>query len=229
MNIIKRLSGIANAQMEHGVDTLEDPAIMTEEGIRILQGKLEHATNAEVDIKGKINTMRANEKSKRDKAAELKSKAMEVLKRVGPSLTQEAADSAAKGALDEMKSLLLEADSFKVQGDNLDGSWKNLHKQIGDLSSMITEAQNHLSTLSAREETAKTAMSVNEELSSLHLDNTKAMFDRMEQKVTEHESKAQAYLDIEQKSSTQTIDDLLKTTNTSAADDLAALKLEMSK
>ena len=98
-----------------------------------------------------------------------------------------------------------------------------LVEEIKKLRELISTTEDHLTLLKTRQEVANASLQVNKELSDIAgNDSTKALIDRMEQKVTKQEALADAYAGIDGDSATNEskIDDILKEETSVSKNDL---------
>ncbi len=84
-------------------------------------------------------------------------------------------------------------------------------------------------TLKARAKTAKATKKINEQMAKLDSSGTISMLEKMKNKLQEEESLSEAYGEIahDTRSIDTQIDDVLKSSDTTARDSLAAMKAKM--
>jgi phage shock protein A len=227
MGVFQRLFKIGEAKANVAVDALENPVEMTQQAIRDLKKKLQAGLEAEAQLKAMIIGLRTDEQKSRDEATVWEQRANALLdKAEKQEITQADADRLAAEALTKQKALLDLADRKHAQADSSDQSLSGVDAKIRELRNMITETEENLTELTARAKTAEASKAINKELTSVGLDNTKALLQRMEQKVSKDENLAAAYGSLEDNNvDTETeIKKILSSSPSSSNDALAALK-----
>jgi phage shock protein A len=230
MGVFQRLFKIGEAKANVAVDALENPVEMTQQAIRDLQKKLQSGLEAEAQLKALVIGMKTDAQKGRDEAAVWEQRANALLDKAEKGeITQEDSDRLAAEALSKQKGLLDLATRKQAQADAQEQSLQGVDNKIRDLKNMITETQDHLTELTARAKTAEASKAINKELTSIGLDNTKALIQRMEAKVSKDENLAEAYGSLEDHNNdTETeIKKILSTSSpTSSNDALQALKAQ---
>ena len=220
MNLLHRIGLIADAKVNTAIDAAENPVEMTKEAIRNLRVKLnenqtQHAyIKAHViELKSKAEKHSDDAKTWTDKANKLQDKldAKELDEAKGNELILEALKEKEKN---ENESKKLTSDAI-----NQESSEKKIADKIKELNNFIDETEEDLTSLEAREKTAKVSIEVNKELSdNTGVDTAKDLVERMKKKVEASEYLSTAYDEIDNvKTTKQEIDEVLKT---SAHDDL---------
>jgi phage shock protein A len=227
MGVFQRLFKIGEAKANVAVDALENPVEMTQQAIRDLKKKLSAGLEAEAQLKAMIIGMRSDAQKSRNEADVWEQRANALLdKAEKQEISQQDGDRLAGEALAKQKALVDLAGRKTVQADSSDQSLKGVDDKIKDLRNLIAETEEHLTELTARAKTAEASKAINKELTSIGVDNTKALIQRMEAKVSKDENLAQAYGSLEDgNADTETeIKKILSSSPASTSDSLAALK-----
>lgn len=206
MNIFKRLMRIGTAEIHSVVDKMEDPIVMTEQGIREMKEDLDKSIEALAQIKS-MAIRAKNEKSKKEESAkEYQNKAVLLLTKAQKGeLDMANAEKLAKEALALKETLLTEAESLSVQQATHEKAAAEVQKNIEILKFNISKWENELKTLRSRIKVSKTTKEVNKQMAQIDSNSTISMLERMREKVEDEEALAQAYGDIAKGSSS--IDD----------------------
>lgn len=197
MNIFKRLVRIGTAEMHSVVDKMEDPIVMTEQGIREMKEDLNKSIEALAQIKA-MAIRTKNDKNKKDEAAkEYQNKAVLLLSKAQKGdLDMEQAEKLAKEALALKDSLLSEANTLGEQQTIHENAAFEMQKNIEVLQFNISKWENELKTLKSRIKVSNTTKEVNKQMAQIDSNSTISMLERMREKVEDQEALAQAYGDI---------------------------------
>ena len=230
MNIFKRLFKIGEAETNSAIDKMEDPIKMTEQGIRDMKTDLEKSIEALAQVKALAIRSKNEAEEQTSIAQDYENKAVLILKKIeSDNLDANEADRLAKGALTEKEKATQEA--LRIQGETskLDDNVSTLEKNIQKIKSNINQWENELKTLKARVKVSKATKNLNKQMAELDNTGTVSMLKRMKEKVAQEEALAEAYSDINQKSTTndEDIDKLIDTTKDKASNDLDALKQKL--
>lgn len=206
MNIFKRLMRIGTAEIHSVVDKMEDPIVMTEQGIREMKSDLDKSIEALAQIKA-MAIRAKNEKIKKEEGAkDYQNKAILLLTKAQKGdLDMDQAEKLAKEALALKDTLLKEAESLEIQQATHENAATEVQKNVEILQFNISKWENELKTLKSRIKVSKTTKEVNKQMAQLDSNSTISMLERMRDKVEDEEALAQAYGDIAKKSSS--IDD----------------------
>jgi phage shock protein A len=233
-NIFARGNKIAEAKANSALNRAEDPSEMTEQAIRDLNFKLSKAMEAQATFKSMIIQLQsAQKKSETEKATWLE-KATKLQAHIDADPTQAATiEPLMVTALQNSNKSDLEAQAATANITIQQKKYETLVEQIKGLREMINETEQHLVSLRTRQQVAAASVSINKELGDLAgLDSTKNLINRMEDKVTQQESLADAYAGIDADSATDEtkINNILKKeTTTSSADLLASFRANLQK
>jgi phage shock protein A len=227
MGLFQRIFKIGEAKANKAVDALENPVEMTQQAIRDLKKKLQSGLEAEAQLKALVIGMRTDEQKSRNEAAVWEERANALLDKAEKGeIPQTDGDRLAGEALNKQKALMDLANRKHAQADAQEQSLNGVDDKIKELRDLIKETEEHLTELTARAKTAEASKAINKELTSFGLDNTKALIDRMELKVSADENLAQAYGSLEEHNAdTETeIKKILSSSTPSGSDALQALK-----
>lgn len=206
MNIFKRLLRIGTAEMHSAVDKMEDPIVMTEQGIREMKADLEKSLEALAQIKALAIRAKNDKVKKEGSAQDYQNKAVILLTKAQKGeLDMEQAERLAKEALALKETLLSEAESLALQQETHENAAVEVQKNVEILKFNITKWENELKTLRSRIKVSKATKEVNRQMAQIDSNSTISMLERMRDKVEEEEALAQAYGDIAKKPNT--IDD----------------------
>jgi phage shock protein A len=197
MNIFKRLLRIGQAEIHSAVDKMEDPILMTEQGIREMRGDLEKAIESFAQVKA-MGIRAKNDKTKKEtEAQDYGNKAVLLLTKAQKGeLDMVQAEKLAKEALSLKESLLMEAKALEEQQHTHEKAAADIQKNIDVLKFNITKWENELKTLRSRIKVSRATKEVNKQMAQIDSNSTISMLERMKEKVEEEEALAQAYGDI---------------------------------
>jgi len=231
MNIFKRLFKVGQSYAHNGVDKLEDPILMTEQGIRDLKEQLDNALKGLAQVKAMAIRSRNDHENYSNKATDYEKKAMLLLQRAGKgSLDAGEADRLAAEALVKKKENADHAARSQADMEKFDAQVAKLDSSIKRLRHSISKTENDLRTLKARVKVANATKNINKHMANIDSGSTVAMLERMKDKVAEEEALAESYGDIANES--RSVDDEIEkalegTAHAEAGDELAALKAKM--
>lgn len=234
MGLLKRFSMIFKSKANAALDEIEDAVQMTEQCIRDLSEKLQNAIKAEANFKSMIITLKADQKKLKNDESEWKNKASQLQDRIDSDPTKaEEIEPLIITALESSDKCFVDAESKTQLINGYETKYKAMVQKVKELHDLIEESKNNLTQLKARKGVAEASVAVNKELSGMGgLDSTKEIMKRMEQKVSQQESLADAYagVDEDNKSNEDKIKDILKNTSSkSAAEKLAEFRANRSK
>lgn len=197
MNIFKRLLRIGTAEIHSAVDKMEDPIVMTEQGIREMKEDLDKSLEALAQVKA-LTIRTKNEKTKKEESAlDYQNKAVLLLTKAQKGeLEMDQAERLAKEALGLKESLLAEVKNLEAQQEIHEISSQEIQRNIDVLKFNVTKWENELKTLKSRIKVSKTTKEVNKQMAKIDSNGTISMLERMKEKVEEEEALAQAYGDI---------------------------------
>lgn len=218
MGIFSRMSDIFKANINEIIDKAEDPAKMMDQMVREMQENLREAkiqvAKAIADEKKLHYQVKQNEVQSKN----WESKAMLALKKGDERL--------AKEALKQKKTYDGLTTSVRGQWEEQNSMSSKLKDNLRALESKIDEARRKKEILIARQKRAEAQKKIHDVMTGLNDKSAFANFDRMEQKVLEIESQADAAVELEMDS----LDDQFRAleAGSDVDDELAALKAKMS-
>ena len=224
LDFLKRSSKIAESKANTVLDNMEDPTEMTAQAIRDLNVKLTNAVDAQATYKSMIIQLESKQKAKETERVEWEQKANKLQDHADADATK--ADSIEPliiTALENAKKCTIESDTLKrtIAAQNV--KYHALVEEIKKLRELISTTEDNLTSLKTRQEVATASVQINKELSDVAgTDSTKALIERMEQKVTKQEALADAYAGIDGDSATNEskINDILKEETSVSKNDL---------
>lgn len=228
-SIFKRGGKIAEAKANSALDKIEDPTEMTAQALRDLNVKLDNAVQAQSTFKSTIIQLKGKQKAKEDEKTEWLVKAGKLQDRIDADPTKkDQIEPLIITALEDSKKCAVESELLAKNIASQEEKYNSLVLKIKDLRDLINETNEHLASITTRQEVAKASVAINKELSDVaSTDSTKALIQRMEDKVSRQEALADAYAGVDADSATNEskIKELLKTeTSTSSADLLASFR-----
>jgi len=231
LNFLKRIFSIGQAEVNSGIDKLENPIKMTEQGIRDLKKDLNKSVEALASVKAMSIRARKETDQYDQKAKDYERKAMALLQK-GQTGAMDGgeAERLAKEALSRKReNEVLKATSLK-ESQRLSKSVDQMQSKIQNLRSNVGSWENELKTLKSRVKVSEATKKLNKQLSSVDSSSTVALLERMREKVDEQESLAESYEELALNANTNLdteIDNALDGIDVSADDDLLALKAKM--
>ncbi|MBC6609829.1 PspA/IM30 family protein [Hymenobacter sp. BT507] len=231
MNILSRLFKIGQSEAHAAVDQLENPIHLTEQGLRDLRQDLDKSLQALAEVKAMAIRARNEGENFRSKALDYENKAVLLLQRAHKGdLAQAEADRLAGEAL--LKKIENEAQTARAGQDQeqFEKSAAQLGENVQQLKQTISQWENELKTLKARQTVSTATKTINKQLAQLDSSGTVALLERMKEKVAVEEALAESYGQIanESKSIDGEIDKALAgSSSTQAAADVQALKAKL--
>ncbi len=230
MSIFSRIFKMGQSEAHAVLDKFEDPIKLTEQGIRDLKKDLEAAMRSLAEVKASAIRIKKDADSQQKLSADYERKAMLLLQKAqSGGIQPEEADRLASESLSRKAECDSRSSELGTQYQNQQNMADNLQGKINKLKSSISSYENELITLKARAKTAKATKKINEQMAKLDSSGTISMLERMKNKVKEEESLSEAYGEIahDTRSIDTQIDDVLKSSDTTASDSLAAMKAKM--
>lgn len=231
MSIFDRLTRIWKAAINSGIDKLEEPIQMTEQGIRELKEDLDKALRGLAEIKAMAIRSRNDAESSAETAASYEKKAMLLLQKAAKGeLDAGDADRLATEALLQKDNATKAGAQSRDDQQRFEASVAKMEGNIKVLRSHIAKADNELKTMKARLKVSEATKNLNKQLAQIDASDTISMLERMKEKVDQEEALAEAYGDIanESRSVDSEIDQALGDTDRiDAQDALAKLKAKM--
>lgn len=216
----KRVKTVVNSELNSMLDKAEDPVKMLDQFMRDMENDIREAESA-------VAKQIANEKMlkrKFDDAQALVDKRM-----------KQAEQAIEAGNEDLARRALEDKNSQQEQAEQLQASWEkaksdadSLREKLDEMKKEYQQMKLKKDSLKARAESAKTRTKMNRTMSGIGGDESRKGFERMEEKVLQHEAEAETSEDMSQDS--RSLDDEFEALEKNGVDDeLAALKKKMGK
>ncbi|SEA48779.1 phage shock protein A [Thalassobacillus cyri] len=216
----KRVKTVVNSELNSMLDKAEDPVKMLDQFMRDMENDIREAESA-------VAKQIANEKMlkrKFDDAQALVDKRM-----------KQAEQAIETGNEDLARRALEDKNSQQEQAEQLQASWEkaksdadSLREKLDEMKKEYQQMKLKKDSLKARAESAKTRTKMNRTMSGIGGDESRKGFERMEEKVLQHEAEAETSEDMSQAS--RSLDDEFEALEKNGVDDeLAALKKKMGK
>ncbi|MCD8044400.1 MAG: PspA/IM30 family protein [Tannerellaceae bacterium] len=197
MNIFKRLLRIGQAEIHSAVDRMEDPILMTEQGIREMREDLDRTLESLARIKALAIRTKNDKNKKLETAENYEHKAVLLMTKVQRGeLSMEQAEKLAKEALSLKAALLEEVKALEAQQLTHEAAADEIQKNAEVLRFNITKWENELKTLKSRILVNRATKEVNKQMAQIDSNSTISMLERMKEKVEEEEALAKAYGEI---------------------------------
>ena len=230
MNILNRIGRIFQSEANAAVDKVEDPSKMADQILRELRDNLQQAVNGEAEIKAIALGHRSDESKARNLAADWEKKTNDLLDRVeAKTLDETKGNELATAAAVSVQTYTKQADDYKKMADKEEAALAIMDAKIKKIREQITETEERAQMIKSQAKTAEVSEKINKTLSSVDTDGLMNTLNRMEQKTTAQEFRAQAYAEISDSTMTtsQEIDKVLG--QTANVDALAAIKAKRVK
>ena len=224
-----RLLGMAKSEGHALIDKLEDPIKMTEQGLRDLRKDLEASMRSLAQVKADCIRIKRDADDQQRAGEDFERKAKLLLTKMkNGELETGRAETLASEALVQQQEHLQRSATLYTQYNNQQQMAGQLQKKINTLHQTIRKYDNELLTLKARAKTAQSMRKINQQLAGVDANSTIAMLEKMQSRVVEEESLAEAYGEVgdSMKSVEQEIDEALRT-KASSGESLAELKKKM--
>ena len=231
MNILSRLFKIGQSEAHAAVDQLEDPIKLTEQALRDLRQDLDKSLHALAEVKAAAIRARNEGESYRAKALDYENKAVLLLQRAHKGdLDPAEADRLAGEALRKKAENETQAARAGEQQRQFEQSGDQLNQNVQQLRQTISQWENELKTLKARQTVSAATKTINKQLAQIDSSGTVALLERMKEKVAVEEALAESYGAIanESRSLDGEIDKALATNAAGqSSDELRALKQKL--
>ncbi len=206
MNVFKRLLRIGTAEIHSIVDKMEDPILMTEQGIREMREDLDRSVESLARVRAMAIRARNEKNKKTAEAHDYENKAVTLLTKAQKGeLDPAQAEKLAREALLLKERLLGEAEKLCEQQVVHENATDEMQKNVEILKFNINKWENELKTLRARVKVSRATKEVNKQMAQIDSNSTISMLERMKEKVEDEEALAQAYGDLAK--SNKSVDD----------------------
>ncbi|MDA0839026.1 MAG: PspA/IM30 family protein [Planctomycetota bacterium] len=208
-SIFSRFFKIGQAKVHSSIDRLEDPIIMSEQGIRDLKQDLQDAMRSLGSVKALAIKLEKDSNDQKRLAEDYERKAMSLLqKSEAGNLDPQEADRLARECLLKREEVMKRATEVTKQAAQQKELAEKLQSRVQEMKSKVSTFENELITLKARAKTANATRKINQQLANLDSRGTVAMLERMKEKVAEQEALSEAYGDMADASTS--VDDQIK-------------------
>ncbi len=196
-NFIKRLFKTLQANINSGIDKIEDPIILIEQGIRDLKKDLKVSIKNLAEGKSGLILLKRKLEEQQKSAEGYEQKAIQLIKKAEANeLSQDKADELASAALVKKNQASSSIEKFIQEVEHQEKMVLHLEQKIKTLKSQIMNWQNELVSLKSRAKLASSTKKINEQLATVNSDSTVAMLENMKAKVDRDEAMAQAYEEL---------------------------------
>lgn len=220
MAFFDRIADILKANVNDMIDKAEDPVKMVKQLIIEMEEQVDEATKGLGQAMGSQKVAAKELADAQAKAADWNDKAKLALKNGDEDLARKALD--VKVGLDEQVAQL------QASYDNITAQVDKLRDQVQTLRMKLDEARSRQNVLIARAKMASASTEVNSSINMTNIDSAFAKLDKLERKIVEQESVAEAYTEINGGYEGSVMDDFADMEHKSAVDsELARLKEEM--
>lgn len=218
MSLFRRMRDISMSQLNHLLDKAEDPIKMLDQYLKDMEediGDAERSVAKQIALEKRLNQQLSD-------ATEMVEKRQE-----------QALQGLEQGKEDLARRALEDKQRHQSKADDLQGQWQTakvnadkLKEQLLQMKDEYETLKGKKQTLQARAEAAKAQKSIHQAFSGMGSGNARKGFDKMEDKVLELESEAEA--SGEMRSGSTSLDDELDSLGDSDVDrELAELKAKL--
>ena len=219
MAIFERIADILAANINDLIDKAEDPVKMVKQLILEMEEEVDKATEALGQAMGSQKVAAKELADAQAKAADWNDKAKLALKAGDEDLARRAVE--AKVALDP------QVEALQASYDNITAQVDKMRAQVQELKMKLDEARSRQNVLIARAKMAEASQDVAVSIGSVDTDSAFAKLDKLERKIIEQESVAEAYTELngEAIDTEQRFEDMAK--SAAIDDEMARLKKEL--
>lgn len=216
-----RVKTVVGSELNSMLDKAEDPVKMLEQFMRDMENDIRDAESA-------VAKQIANEKMLKRKYDDAQAMVDKRMKQAEKAI--EAGDEdLARRAIEDKNSNQEQADQMKESYERAKQDSEQLRTKLDEMKKEYQEMKLKKDSLKARAESAKTRTKMNRTMSDIGSDESRQGFERMEEKVMQHEAEAETSEDLrsENRSLDDEFDNLGK--EDKVDDELAELKKKMNK
>ncbi|MCA1009931.1 PspA/IM30 family protein [Halobacillus halophilus] len=217
----KRVKTVVGSELNSMLDKAEDPVKMLDQFMRDMENDIREAESA-------VAKQIANEKMlkrKYDDAQAIVDKRMQQAEQA----IEAGNEDLARRALEDKKNHQDQAEQLKASWERAQTDSSNLRQKLDEMKKEYQEMKLKKDSLKARAESAKTRTKMNRTMSNIGGDESRQGFERMEEKVMQHEAEAETSEDMSSES--RSLDDEFEelNNNDSVDNELEELKKKMNK
>lgn len=188
MAFFDRIADILKANINDMIDKAEDPVKMVKQLIIEMEEQVDEATQALGQAMGSQKMAAKELSAAQAKQADWNDKAKLALKNGDEAL--------ARKALDVKVGLDAQVVQLQASYDQITEQVNKMRDQVSTLKMKLEEARARQNVLIARAKMAEASQDTAKAIGSTNLDSAFAKLDKLERKITEQESIAEAYTDI---------------------------------
>ncbi len=220
MGIFKRVRDITMSNVNSMLDKAEDPVKMLDQYMQDMEKEI---TSSETAVAKQIALVKKLEKQLHEAESMVKKREEQAMQAI-----EQGKEDLARRALEDKKNHNSKLDSLKAQSDNAHKNADELRRKLNEMKTEYENLETKKETLQARAEAAKAQNTINQAVSGFGTENARKGFDKMEEKVLDLESKAEASAEL--RDDANDLDKEFEKLGRSDVDDeLAALKAKMKK
>jgi len=223
MGIFQRISRIFSAKANKAVDTIENPAEISEQILRELHDKQTVAINATADIKATALKNEADLAKANEDVIKWEQRVNAMLDKIEKEGSTPELEAFAKSAAEKYNEAIATVKKREQLVSVSKQQVATMETNVAKIREAIETAKDKSKTIAARQKVAEASESVNKAMASTNMDGLMGTLERMEEKVEATEFRAEAYAGATDNSTTaQKIDAMIG--NTTADDTLAAFR-----
>lgn len=217
----KRVRTVMSSELNSLLDKAEDPVKMLDQFMRDMEADIREAETA-------VAKQIANEKMLKKKYEDAQ-KLVDKRQDQAEQAVAAGDDDLARRALEDKNKRAKQADSFREAWEHAKEDSSTLRHKLEDMKEEYEEMKMKKDSLKARAESAQARTKINRTMSGFNSDDSRAGFERMEEKVLRYEAEAETSEDL--RSSNRNLDEEFEELNKKSGvdDELAALKKKMGK
>ncbi len=226
---LRRLFGIARAEVHSALDKMEDPVKMSEQAVRELKDDLSKSLQGLAEVKALyINNKKQLEENKRT-AASYEEKAVLLLQKAqAGEIAEDEADRLASQALAKKEEFEARIKVAQQHDEQYSKMVAEMEKKVNILKTEVGKWENELKTLKAQAKVSATSAKINKQLAQVDNNSIVARLEKMKEKVQSQEALAAAYSDMAD-ANTSVDDEINKALGSSGGSEaLSKLKAKMS-
>ncbi|PBB06699.1 PspA/IM30 family protein [Salimicrobium humidisoli] len=216
-----RVKTVVGSELNSMLDKAEDPVKMLDQFMRDMDNDIRDAESA-------VAKQIANEKMLKRKYDDAQAMVDKRMQQAEKALEADNEDLARR-AIEDKNSHQEQADQLKQSYDRAKKDSEQLRTKLDEMKKEYQEMKLKKDSLQARAESAKTRTKMNRTMSDIGNDESKQGFERMEEKVMQHEAEAETSEDL--RSESRSLDDEFEELgkDDKVDDELAAMKKKMNK
>lgn len=215
----KRVQTVVGSELNAMLDKAEDPVKMLDQFMRDMASDIREAES-------EVAKMIANEKMMKRKYDDAKNM-VDKRQSQAEKAVESGDDALASRALQDKKTHESNMNSLKDSWERTKTDSETLRTKLDEMKNEYRDMEMKKDSLKARAESAKARTKMNRTMGTIGNDQSKAGFNRMEEKVMRAEAEAETSDDLS--SASKSLDDEFKELDNSVDDELAALKAKMNK